>query len=405
MRLGTGRALMLAGALALPGAALAAEPTDIEALYEKALQSIAEGRKTDASATLKEVIEQEPLHAGAYLEVALIQCSLGRSDEAERLFAIVETRFNPPAEIQSLISQARETGCSKWSPMSTATLSVGRGIDQNVNQGASNPSYTGGGNVDVLLPDFLPKHDQYSALSADYLREITPNGAAGFAQFQWRRNDSLHDFDSLSLSLGVEAPHRLGNWAMRSAAVVGLVTLGGQFYQRQVHLQARVSPPLPLPAGMDSNLIASIARTQYTTLVNFDSASSELRAQLGYRKGNLYTSASIGVQYDRALGQRPGGDRQGQAFNLLGRRKLSEALKGEVGFSHQRWDYDELYSPGVIDIQRAQTTRLLRAALVYSLGTNHSLQLEARVVRNKDNISFFQYNNRQLQLNWQWQKP
>jgi hypothetical protein len=41
--------------------------------------------------------------------------------------------------------------------------------------------------------------------------------------------------------------------------------------------------------------------------------------------------------------------------------------------------------------------------LSYPLAAHQSLNLEARAVRNAENISLFQYNSRQIQLNWQWQ--
>ena len=46
---------------------------------------------------------------------------------------------------------------------------------------------------------------------------------------------------------------------------------------------------------------------------------------------------------------------------------------------------------------------MLRLGLSYALGRTQSLQLEARQIRNRENIAIFQYNDRQLQLTWQWQ--
>jgi hypothetical protein len=46
---------------------------------------------------------------------------------------------------------------------------------------------------------------------------------------------------------------------------------------------------------------------------------------------------------------------------------------------------------------------VLRGTLTYRIDKQHSLQLEARAVRNRENIEIFQYNNRQLQLSWVWQ--
>jgi hypothetical protein len=395
------------GAAAPAGAqqAPAADGSEVQGLYESALQSIAEGRKNDASATLMRVIEKEPLHAGAYLEVALIQCSLGRSDEAERLFAIIETRFSPPPGIQALIAEARETGCDKWQGLSSSSFSVGRGYDHNVNQGANNPIVVGAGTLDVLLPEFLPKADQYSVVTADYMRELAPNGAIGFAQFQSRRNDKLSDYDSVTLYLGAEMPYRFGDWTVRATGLLGMVGLGGEFYQRQLQAQARVTPPLPLPASMQFNVLASATHADYLTLTNFNADTFELRGQFSYRKNDWYTSASIGAQTDRARDLRPGGDRSGYALNLLARGKVAEAMVGEVGLSRQRWNGKEMYLPGLIDIVRDQRTDVLRAALTYQLTKSQALQLEARAIRNKETISFFEYDSHQVQLSWQVQMP
>ena len=85
--------LLLPAILAcLPGPLLAQDgETPQQQLYQDALQSLAEGRKNDASKALVRLIEQEPKHAGAWLDLALIQCSLGHAEEAERLFANIET--------------------------------------------------------------------------------------------------------------------------------------------------------------------------------------------------------------------------------------------------------------------------------------------------------------------------
>lgn len=378
-------------------------------LYQDALQSIAEGRKTDASATLMRVIEKEPNNAGAYLEVALIQCGLGRAREAERLFAIIETRFEPKREILELISDARDTGCNRWQAISAWSASFGRGVDQNVNQGATNPNYIvrrNGQEVELpLLSDFYPKHDQYTTLSAEYMREVTPNGSIGFLQYQGRRNDSLRQYDSASLYGGVESPYRFGQWTLRTTAMLGQTYLGGHAYQRQLQLQARIGPPLPLPGSVQFNLMGGATRTEYLALENFDSTTYELRGQFSYRKADLYSSISLGVLNDAASDMRPGGSRQGNSLNMLLRHPLGEKVGAELAYSRQAWDSSLPYLPGLISEVRDQRTDVLRGTLTYPLAKNHRLQLEARLVRNQENISIFQYNNKLLQLTWLWQGP
>ncbi|OON60761.1 hypothetical protein B0920_17555 [Massilia sp. KIM] len=390
------------------GPALAQSAADeAQVLYERALQAIAEGRKDDASRTLMGVIEKEALHAGAYLEVALIQCSLGKSDEAERLFAIVETRFDPPRPILELIAEARDTGCDTWQPVKSTSFSLTRGVDNNVNQGARNPTYIiereGGQVVLPLQAEFLPQRDHYTAFNLDHTRELTPNGVSGFLQLTGRRNDSLHRYDSASLYAGVDSPYRWGAWPVRASAILGATVLDGRLYQRQLQLQTRVGVPLPLPAGMALNVSGAVSRSQYIALTNFDSTLMEMTSLLSYRGDSLYASMSHAWMSDRAVRERPGGDRHGYATTLLARRPLWR-FSAEVSFSYQSWKSAEAYVPGLIEAVRDQNTRVVRAALSYPVKRNQSLRLEARAVRNSENISIFQYDNRQIQLSWQWQR-
>jgi hypothetical protein len=386
-----------------------ADEIESQQLYQQALLSIAEGRKNDASETLSRVIEQEPLHAGAWLDLALIQCALGHAEEADRLFSTIEQRFNPPPGIREVITDARQGGCSKWQASSRGSFSFGRGISQNVNQGASRPTYgviDGGVPIELpLLPEFLPQHDQYSAVTADYQRDLTPNGTTGYAQMQERRYDSLHQYNSTALLVGVDTPWRFGQWTLRSAANLDFVTLGGQLYQRQVQVQARVGPPLPLPNSMQFNFGVTLSHLEYLTLDNFNANTGEVRGQFTYRKEDSSVSLSAAWLSDHALAARPGGDRQGWQFQLQGRRRLVGDVSGELAYSHQNWRSSSVYALNFIDVVRKQTTHVLRAALTYPINRSQSLLLEGRAVQNQENISIFQYNDRQLQLSWLWQWP
>jgi len=390
-------------------AAEAGETDNGDALYLKALQSIAEGRRYDASHELNQLIERHPQHAGALLDLALTHCSLGNLDQAERLFAAFEARFSPSRPILELIAAAREHGCNAWEPQSSTVVTLGRGIDQNVNQGARTARYVvdaPGGQVEYeLTGDFRPRHDQYTQLGGDYLREITPNGSVGFAQYQLRRNDSLHQYDSASLFAGVESPWRFDGWRVRATATLGLVTLGSHLYQRQVQAQARVTPPLALPAGLGLDVVAGVTYNTFPSLSNFDSSTQDLRAHLAWRGTRTYASVAAGYQNDHALDRRPGGDRDGAYLNLLLRRELRAGLVGELGYTHQTWHSSQAYSPGLIEEVRDQATQVVRGLLSWSVGKRQTLLLEGRIVRNRENISIFQYNNRQLQLSYQWQLP
>nr|WP_229632437.1 tetratricopeptide repeat protein [Pseudoduganella danionis] len=380
---------------------------DPQALYRDALQSIAEGRQNDAADTLQRVIDQEPLHAGAWLDLALIQCGLGHTAEAERLFTIIEQRFAPPDGIMQLITDARQHGCNSWTAQSQYSLSVGRGIDQNVNQGsrANYGTLMGAETQFDLAPEFRPKHDQFSVVSADYMRDLSANGSFGYAQFQSRRNDHLHQYDSDSLFAGAEMPWRWRNWSVKANAMVGVITLGGQYYQRQFQTQLRLGPPQILPYSVQFNLLGSLTRVEYMTLDNFDATTGELRAQLSRRGESSIVSANFGILDDRADSARPGGNRHGLAASAQWRQRLPRGITTELGYSWQSWHSASPYAPGVIDVVRRQYNHSLRAAISYPLSKQTALLLEARAVHNQENVPIFQYNGRLLQLSWQWQGP
>ena len=381
-----------------------------DALYQEALQSLAEGRKTDASRSLQRLIEQAPQHAGALIDLALIQCGLGNLGEAERLFATIETRFSPTREILELINEARDTGCKPLPAASSFNVNVGRGVDDNVNQGASNSTFivTGpDGDVELpLLEDFLPKRDGYTMAGTDYMRSIGSNGSLGFVQFQQRRYDSMRAYDTGALFAGIESPWRFKSWTLRTTGSLGATTMGGRLYQKQAQVQARVAPPLPLPTDTRLYLTGAATHTEYQSLRSFDSDVFEARALLSHGLGKLTANATAGLLSDHARGDRPGGNRHGNYFTLSLRRPLGWDTSGELAWTRQRWNSASPYSPELlIDQVRAQRTQVLRAALTYQIDKSHSLSLEGRIVRNRENITIFQYNNRQLQLSWQWHYP
>lgn len=400
-----------------PGAVISVESVEretrrqrTEELYAAALQAIDEGRKTDASKILTEVIQLEPLHAGAWLDLGMIQCALGHTDEAEFLFATVEQRFALSPAMSALIASERRAGCQRWRARSIAALRLTAGSDQNVNQGARTARHlidAPGGQVEYeLSDDFRPQSDNFVQLTGDYAREFTPNGVTGLIQYQLRRNDTLHRYDTATLYAGVEAPWRFGNWKLRATGTLGLVTLGHHLYQRQAQVQARVTLPLPLPSGWQLDTVGAITQNVLPTLSNFDSRTHDLRAHLTWRNASTFASASLGRQTDTALAERPGGSRDGHYLNLLARwRPLEGGASTELGYSQQRWHSSSAYAPGLIDITRSQLTKAVHLGVSYPLTRADTLLFEARLVRNHENISIFRYSNRQLQLSWHRQFP
>ena len=85
----------------------------VETMYLGALHLISENRFDEAKNALIQVLEIEPKHAGAWLDLAIVQCELGNKEEAERLFDSLITRFSPPTAIVDVIDKQKAHGCAR----------------------------------------------------------------------------------------------------------------------------------------------------------------------------------------------------------------------------------------------------------------------------------------------------
>lgn len=376
-------------------------------LYRDAMLAITEGRLGDAEKTLQTLVAEEPRHAGAWLDLAILYCAMGNTTAAEDLFIEIENRFAPPPPILEVIASQRKRGCLGRQPQSLTTLRLGRGTESNVNQGARNPNFSigsGSSQIDlVLLPAYRPQGDQFTNLSAEVVRDFSYSGASGVVQFQSKSYDRLSQFNTNALFVGVEQPWRWGNWGWRAAGSTGFMTLDSKVYLRQSQLQLEAAPPLKLPSGWQFGVTGSWSHIAYPTLSGFDANWWEGRSTLTYRDDNAWLQASAGAVLDRQLSIRPGGDRTGTFAGLHGRMVLGNNIVGEMGWQLQNWRGAENYFPGLIDIQRKQATQTLRIAAILPLTDQQSIHLEFRDIRNDENISFLSYRDRILQLNWQWQ--
>ena len=375
--------------------------------YSEAMLAISQGRLNDAQALLTTLIRDQPRHAGAWLDLAMLYCASANADEAERLFQEIEQDFQPPPAIREVIARQRLAGCHGWQAKRDVTVRLSRGAESNANQGASNPIFSFGSGLSqvdlTLLPAYLPQADRYSNLYLEAAQELTSAGASAVVQLQSRHYDHLSDYNTTALFVGAEQPLRWGSWGFRNAASLGMMTLGRQLYLKQSQVQIEVLPPLNLPANWQASMAAGLKLFNYPALIGFNARWTEARAGLNYKSANLWLQSSLSVVQDTQSGQRPGGDRIGTLAALSARAVLQAPWSGEVGVQTQHWQGDRLYSPGLIDVRRVQNTQMLRLALSYQLPHDQTLVLEYKDVKNSESISIFGYRNQQLQLHWLWQ--
>lgn len=389
------------------GSASEAEPEQDP--YLEGLRAVSEGRTEDAKAIFAQLVANVPNHAAAWLELAILQCALGNKKEADALFDTIVERFKPaPTIFLEEIAKHRAEGCRGRALQSRFSLTVERGFDSNVNQGASNSIFgfgSGAQRVELpLLPEYLPQKDRFSTVAIDYLRELSPNGTLGILQFRSRQYDALSRFSTTSLALGADTPWQFGRWQGSSGLMLSALTLDQRLYQKQLNFQSRVKVPLNLPKNWQVQLVGGVSRTLYPSLVHYDATTYELKSVLSYQTENHRAQANIGVLQDLADANRIGGDRTGELANLQGRSRISDAVFLDWGWAFQRWQSKKAYSPGLIDQARNQRMQTFRAALSFPFQDKYSLQIEVRHVRNKENISLFEYRGNVIQASWQWQR-
>lgn len=377
-------------------------------LYEQALEPLLEGRADETEARLREMVADDPAHAGAWLDLAILQCSQGQRDDAERLFTLIEERFAPPPAIQEVINRQRASGCQGPEPTIYARVRVGGGWDSNVNQGASDPTFrlnSSGSLVELILaPEYRPRSDTFTALSLDLVRASHQSGAVSYAQFFGRKYESESRFDLAAVAAGTEYPGHIGSLEWRLAGALGITSLGGQRYQQQGALNLQLIPDLPLPPAWEISSTGGVTLVQYPSLRYFDAAIWELRVQAAWRQADRSLTLGAGLAFDEGEDKRPGGDRDGWFLSATGRALLFKRALGELSVTWQTWDGRSAYSQGFINDRRAQETLLVRTSATIPLTNTQALHVEYRWADNQENISLFEYSGHLVQLSWQWQR-
>lgn len=386
--------------------AFAQETQSTDDLYAEAIKLISEQHYLDAQNLLIKVIERTPQHAGAWLDLAIVQCELGNKDEADHLFNVLALRFSPPTAILEVINKQKIENCSAAKKKNQYSISFERGYDSNINQGASNSTYLlGSGATQIelqLLPEYLPKHDHFNMISLSTSLQHPASNVAGFLQLNIRKYDQYSSFNTASLSTGINKTWGNENWTTQLSLSGAYLLLDNTLYQKQASAYLVLTPTTQSHSTFKYNLSAGINSINYPTLLNFGSNIFELRSQFFADFDQFQTLTSFAAMYDRANLERPGGNRTGYFASVALRKKIASQIESELSWNRQIWRSSTSYSPGLINDIRKQNNEGIKIALSYLINRNQSITLELGKFNNKENISFLQYNNKSIHLNWNW---
>ena len=132
------------------------------------MQEIKNNDLLQAQILLNKVIKLDANHAGAKLDLAILQCKIGNKFQSEILLKELETKYILRQNIKSIIQQIRNSSCNENDANNNNKniknafwLKLAVGYDTNINQGTTNPLFEasdGSQTIVFILADNFVKH-------------------------------------------------------------------------------------------------------------------------------------------------------------------------------------------------------------------------------------------------------
>ena len=348
---------------------------------------------TASAQTLTSSLEEQ---AGVWLDLATYRCEQGDHEEAMRLLNIIELEFSPPPGIQKVITYLRDQGCyNQRKPR--FKLSLSSGWSDNINQGPSLTQLTlGPGQLTLeLAPSARPQSDYFAAIEGEWYAAQSPDlswqlSLHGFV----KQHGQQQDFNQQLLGATLVKSFRTQAWQWEWRTTASSATLGQHHFQDTVFTGLSVQKAgwlaesqwgyQQFPRYSTYNAVMGIHRVGYQYAPNHRSL---LRARLNYT-------------IDQAQAQRPGGDRTGQGWDVMGSYIVHERLKTEILLRFDDNRSKDIYYPGLFDMKRHQRWSELRWNWLYLLGANDGLQLQLFHNRVQDSVPILAFKQTGINLSW-----
>lgn len=340
------------------------------------------------------------------VNTALEYCRRGDAIQAQALFSAIKAQLDLSEPMREIIGSLEANGCAGISAPAPIRWSVqlGGGYDNNVNQGILARSLlmgSGIGSIELELGDnYRPKGSAYAVGGMDASFRIG-NFAVGQVAVQHRDNRSVPELNMTSIVASGISPFNLLDRPGRIQFDFGETWLGGSGYQR-----AGSAGVQWLFMGNGQPWLASLAtlRTSYGNLPNQDNQLTELGV---WREKLLAPTlgffGGLSALHDRAINRRPGGDRSGWRFQLGGTTVMADWLI-QPRLNVLRWESQELFSPGLIDLKRRHQLAIFDLQLVRPIAEKQQIILEWRVSNAQDNIPLFTYRAQSVGVYWRLQR-
>lgn len=380
--------------------------------YRQALADLSNGQTRSAIEKLSAVLKRYPSHRGAQLDLALAYCKANLPENAEILFAQMEALPDLPPAIDEVIRLYRRDYCKPSSSAWLAYAAVGVGKANNLNQAPA----IGFINLDPLglilqLSDqSRPQRDHYSTLEVALFRPPADRGWSGGVFMQSINYAQENTYDNALVQGVVSYRDYLGQGRLDIQGALAHQTYNGHSHLTLPSLSAGIMWPLfaadehqEAPVWQAGGVVSAFD-FRYPDLPNYRSRQFEFRGRLRYQPNlKLSISSEAGWSVDKALADRPGGDREGPIAQLALQWILDKNQSLEL--LHRRtWLQDaQAYSPVFFgDTQRSNGQSSWYGAWRYWLSPQFQLRIEGRYWTSRDTVPLFNFNSSSAGVMVEW---
>ena len=285
--------------------------------YSRAVEQLESGQTQTAVTLLESVVQQNPRHAGARLDLVLGYCALGQLSSAQEHYTALEQFPGVPLALLKVAQAALATGCTGREPgervWAMAGLAIGHTSNVNAGPSQSRVWFAQGAPIDFLdfTQDSMPRSDWLKTFSAG----VGYSRWALQGEFRKHHHASAYDAVQLQLSGGGSAQGvgsfqdarwgaQMGAWWQRKGSREHALGLSYEAWQLEPRATARYG------------VGAKAVMLDYPREPKYGSVRLELGPRLAFRWSQTRLLGSSEATYDHTVSDRPGGDRLGLQLGI-----------------------------------------------------------------------------------------
>ena len=383
-----------------------------ESEMEAVTRAIIGGDLSTALKMLRRMEQTAPENAGGLLDVAMLYCEAGQSDDAERVFQLLETKYAPPPAIQQLIDYTRQLGCARPPPRRwSVNYGISTGYTDNVNAGPSQSTIRLPDAAPIreltLLPSYLARSDTFIGLDAAGEVELGGDKALTLiGGLRARQYLSESQFSYQQLLAGVSARQLIGQQMWDGLLAGSALMLGGHLYETALNAQAgfwgEAIERQGRPARNGLDLFASVL--QYPQNPSYDAMLLELRGKSQWQlRDDTSALGAAGLVADLSRRDRIGGDRAGLMFSIRTETRLNDARQLNIHLQQYMLNDANIYNETLFgDLKRSPTSGFFSVRLQQKLNLHDSVYIQITRNWRDDTIPLFRMSSTVLLVGYQW---